>query len=229
MNWYKPSPKRLPIRLPRRKPKKVIPSMIGKEGLVLDLLMNYTRGRDVYDHSGHGNHGTLNGPSWVSGPYGWMLSYDGDDDYVDIPPFDTFDEYTVMVLAKHHSVGDGDTDDSVSFRENNAIIMRDEGDSSLYFYHKDGGAWGSGSTSISSDVWNLWTQRWDGSTVTGWKNDSNPVSFSKDSIASPGSGTALGYWSDQEYFDGDQALVMVFDVAKPDSFIINMAHRLGVA
>lgn len=205
--------------------------MIGKEGLVLDLLMNYTRGRDVYDHSDQKNHGTLNGPTWVDGPFGWMLSYDGADDYVDVPPFSTFDEYTIMVLAKHRSVNDGDIDDSVSFRENNAIIIRDEGDGSLYFYQKSAGTWYSGSTSISNDVWNLWTQRWDGSTVTGWKNDTNPVSFSVGSIDTPGTGTALGcnVGPGTEYLDGDQALAMVFDVAKPDSFIIDVARKLGVA
>lgn len=43
-------------------------------------------GITAYDTSDYGNDGTLvNGPSWVDGKYGKALSFDGIDDYVNIP------------------------------------------------------------------------------------------------------------------------------------------------
>jgi len=43
-------------------------------------------GNIAYDSSGNGNHGTLvNGPTWTSGKFGSALSFDGVDDYVEVP------------------------------------------------------------------------------------------------------------------------------------------------
>jgi flagellin-like protein len=38
----------------------------------------------VLDGSGYNNHGTIYGATWVDGPYGEALSFDGVDDYVDV-------------------------------------------------------------------------------------------------------------------------------------------------
>ena len=61
------------------------------DGLVLDLLFNEGHGNIVYDLSGYGNHGTLNGfdfpptqaSGWNPGLDGVALSFNGTDDYVD--------------------------------------------------------------------------------------------------------------------------------------------------
>jgi len=102
-DWYSPKPKRSPVRLPRRKPKRTIPSLIGEDGIVLNMLMNYTRGRDVYDHSPYKNHGEMHNfdppYGWVDDGYGWALRFDGDDDYVEIsddPSLDLGDSGTLL-------------------------------------------------------------------------------------------------------------------------------------
>ncbi|MCK4342549.1 MAG: LamG domain-containing protein, partial [Phycisphaerae bacterium] len=40
-------------------------------------------GGTAYDYSGHGNHGTIYGPTWTTGMSGTALHFDGLDDYVD--------------------------------------------------------------------------------------------------------------------------------------------------
>jgi len=55
------------------------------KGLIGWWLMNEGTGRTIYDLSGNGNHGTLEGDThWVAGKYGSCLSFDGDGDYVDV-------------------------------------------------------------------------------------------------------------------------------------------------
>jgi len=61
------------------------------DGCVLDLKMDEGEGVVAPDTSGQGNHGNLkpgpapNYPTWVDGKFGKALSFDGVDDYVDIP------------------------------------------------------------------------------------------------------------------------------------------------
>lgn len=76
----------IPAQVPHQKP------MLGQqidwsnsisEGLVGYWLMNEGAGGTVYDLSGNGNHGTLEGnTSWKAGKYGSCLDFDGDGDYV---------------------------------------------------------------------------------------------------------------------------------------------------
>ena len=43
-------------------------------------------GTVAYDSSGNGNNGNLtNGPTWTTGKIGGALSFDGENDYVDVP------------------------------------------------------------------------------------------------------------------------------------------------
>jgi len=85
LSWYSPKPKQKPKRLPRRRPIKAIPSGIGDEGIVGNWLFYYLKGGDhLHDFSGKGNHGTINGPVWKDGSYGWALDFDGNDDYVKV-------------------------------------------------------------------------------------------------------------------------------------------------
>jgi hypothetical protein len=57
-----------------------------QNGLVGYWSFNEGAGTAAMDSSGNGNTGTLiNGPTWVSGKSGTALSFDGADDYVEIP------------------------------------------------------------------------------------------------------------------------------------------------
>ena len=63
---------------------------ISHAELDLDKVMaiwSFDEGQDdtVADASGNGSHGTLkNGPEWVKGKFGMALSFDGDNDFVEI-------------------------------------------------------------------------------------------------------------------------------------------------
>jgi hypothetical protein len=71
-------------------------SPVNLSGLVLYLTFDEGSGNIAYDYSGNGNNGTLYDanstnddrntlPKWVDGKFGKALSFDGVDDYVDIP------------------------------------------------------------------------------------------------------------------------------------------------
>jgi len=54
------------------------------DSCVLHLPMNEGSGSIVYDHSRYGNNGQIVGANWTQGKFGWALSFDGVDDYVNI-------------------------------------------------------------------------------------------------------------------------------------------------
>lgn len=54
------------------------------DGLVCYLPFVEGSGTTVYDKSGYGNNGTINSATWIKGRYGWALSFDGEDDYVEV-------------------------------------------------------------------------------------------------------------------------------------------------
>jgi hypothetical protein len=61
-------------------------SPVNLSNLVLYLTFDEGNGNIVYDYSGNKNNGTLvNGPTWVDGKFGKALSFDGVNDYVEIP------------------------------------------------------------------------------------------------------------------------------------------------
>jgi len=53
--------------------------------LVLDIPFSEGVGSITRDRSLYGNHGTIYGASWVDGQIGKALSFDGIDDYVNVP------------------------------------------------------------------------------------------------------------------------------------------------
>jgi hypothetical protein len=58
---------------------------IVRNGLVLELHFNELSGSTVYDLSGYNNNGTIYGATRVQEGFGRALSFDGVDDYVEIP------------------------------------------------------------------------------------------------------------------------------------------------
>jgi len=100
LGWYSPKLKRLPKRLPRRRPIKAVPSGIGDKGIVGNWLFYYLKGGDhLHDFSPYDNHGTINGASWKDGRYGWALDFDGTDDYVKVPYNSIFDSHTLTITG----------------------------------------------------------------------------------------------------------------------------------
>lgn len=83
----------------------VFPTGTGADELTVDehtvALWHFNEGSGniVYDESGNGNHGTIHGATWTTGMFGSALSFDGVNDYVEIPyntGLDITDKITVM-------------------------------------------------------------------------------------------------------------------------------------
>jgi glucose/arabinose dehydrogenase len=72
----------------------------ASNGLVASYNFDEGSGTFLTDRSGTGNNGTLtNGPTWnASGKYGKALSFDGTNDYVNIPDSNSLDLTTGMTL-----------------------------------------------------------------------------------------------------------------------------------
>jgi len=86
-SWYNPQPKDAPVRLPRRVPKRIVPSFIGEINQVLNLLMYRGAGGIVKDYSGNDNDGEFQGnPQWSDKDIAsWALSFDGVGDWLKVP------------------------------------------------------------------------------------------------------------------------------------------------
>ncbi len=70
---------------------------------VLNLPINEGQDSTAHDSSGYGNNGTIYGATWTKGSYGYALSFDGVDDYVDCgsnSSLDITDAITVEAWVK---------------------------------------------------------------------------------------------------------------------------------
>src|SRR5450759_5412343 len=88
-------------------------------GLVGYWKFDEGTGTNATDSSGMGNNGTLtNGPTWTTGKVGGALSFDGTDDYVNVPDNPSLDMSGNLTIEFWHkwnvfkdygaSVGKGD-------------------------------------------------------------------------------------------------------------------------
>jgi len=75
--------------------------------LILDMPFSEGVGNIAHDRSLHGNHGTIDGATWVDGKVGKALSFDGIDDYVEVPHAaeQSTDHFTLMAWAYFDLVG----------------------------------------------------------------------------------------------------------------------------
>jgi hypothetical protein len=72
----------------------------ASNGLVGSWSFDEGAGTTVYDSSGNGNNGTLiNGPVWSAGEFGGALTFDGTDNYVQIPHSDTLTSSNFTIEA----------------------------------------------------------------------------------------------------------------------------------
>jgi len=82
-----PLPPDLELVKPRQLPKRIVPSFVGEQGQVLNLLMREGSGNIVRDYSGFNNHGQLfGGVKWTDeGIATWALEFNGIDGRVIVP------------------------------------------------------------------------------------------------------------------------------------------------
>lgn len=81
----------------------------SQTGLVASWSFNEGSGTTLSDSSGNGNDGTINGATWTQGVYDGALSFDGSNDYVQIPTIASFssitNEMTFETLIRQESRG----------------------------------------------------------------------------------------------------------------------------
>jgi len=108
MSYFDPTPAREQTRMPAQLPVRKVPSYIQESEQVANWLFYNGAGDVLFDFSGEENHGDLNGPTWIDGPFGWALDFDPDD-YVAAPDdasldFTDTDSFTVLVWVNHDSI-----------------------------------------------------------------------------------------------------------------------------
>jgi len=142
MSYYSPEPRQKQKSLPKRTPKRVIPSHIGEKGLAGNWLVYYVKGGDhLHDFSPYKNHGVMSGVEWVSTEKGWALEFDAGD-IVDMgQPSELLssglgDSFTLSCWIKTtqspnvHKHFVGMRDDA----SNDIYVLVDRGDSNPFFY-----------------------------------------------------------------------------------------------
>jgi len=73
---------------------------IDPKAIVGLWLFDESSGKTAKDSSGNGNDGELkNNPKWVEGKFGKALSFDGSDDYVEVPDSSTLDVTAITLNA----------------------------------------------------------------------------------------------------------------------------------
>jgi PGF-CTERM protein/uncharacterized repeat protein (TIGR01451 family) len=63
----------------------LVPAQAQDDGLVAEWHFDEGSGNVLKDSSGNGNDGTIDGATWVEGKFGQALSFDGVNDYVEVP------------------------------------------------------------------------------------------------------------------------------------------------
>ena len=148
-----------------------------ENGLVLYLTGNAGAGKIMHDCSPMGNNGRIHGATWTQGKFGKALSFDGVDDYVEIPDsasLDITDAITIAVWFKLKQLdenqrlvrkGIGTPSSGYAVRVENTNKVR-------YFFYDEGGNLRSifGTTTLAIDVWYFAVMTYDGTTLKGYLN-----------------------------------------------------------
>jgi hypothetical protein len=165
-------------------------SPVNLSGLVLYLTFDEGSGNIVYDYSGNGNNGVLyNGsnvcsnppnsgcPTWVDGKFGKALSFDGIDDYVEIPDSASLrvpdPSVTVSVWVNRFS-HDANYEGIITKWEQvgnfKGFLMQSMVDGSIRFLIGNGPTHSRATAVITDNEWVHLLGTYDGSTIKLFKN-----------------------------------------------------------
>jgi len=169
-----PTKREIPSRLPHFK----LPSYIPTEGLVGCWLPFVGGGDSLKDYSGTGNNGTISGATWtyITGP-GWILNYDGTDDYVDSPDdpsLDITDEITVSCWVNQDAIFGTNDRGIVTKNYNGSVVpytLETKSTGGYRFGYYEGGVWTDViAGSQEADNWVHLVGVFDGSDLILYKN-----------------------------------------------------------
>ncbi|MEM5814143.1 MAG: LamG-like jellyroll fold domain-containing protein, partial [Candidatus Aenigmatarchaeota archaeon] len=142
----------------------VVPNI---QGLVGYWSFNEGSGSTTADNSGNGNVGTLfNNPTWVDGKFGKALSFDGSNDYVEVPDSQSLriSSYSVAVWIKPQVDDDYWTGIVGKPGRNFNIWLGESNDPNGGYihhrFHSTGGGWNDGCpdtdrNAIKMNTWNF--------------------------------------------------------------------------
>ena len=188
-------------------------------GLVGWWKFDETSGTVAYDSSGNGNHGTLtNGPTWTDGKIGGALSFDGENDYVNLGNvYNNLDDLTISSWVRCSSI-----DNTKSYRtiiaKKYIFVVNVATDIMKYSTNfSNGSGWTGGASSVSTVSLNEWefisVTRLEGM-FSLFVNSSFEKSSSNNSIGSNNINTFIGNNSGTNYhFKGLIDDVRIYDRA----------------
>lgn len=186
-----------------------------------DTLKDYAEGED----------GTIEGASWVDGYDGFGgLSFDGLDDWVNVPIIKDLNEATVISLSVHNSINDGKTEMNYRDRFNQLISLSDDGGGNLKFASY-GSDYTDTITTFPSGGYNLLHgQVVDNGYIYVGFNGENKNTTPIGSLAMEKKDThALGSCDPDDssyYLDGEISLFLLYDVKLSGSELMDIANKL---
>lgn len=192
-------------------------------------------GTTVEDATGNAD-GTLRGSTtWETGYDGFnaVASPGSDSDYVGFQSPPKFSAYSIFTLTEHDSPNSGNLQADGEYGDNNALILRGDGNGNMELWHNDGSNWTTLTAGGMDTNFHLWTFRWDGSTVylTRDGDTANQKTGSASAIGDRGySGSELGLLASSEYgygTDGRISLHLAYDAFLSDSEVSQVATDLG--
>jgi hypothetical protein len=113
------------------------------------LVMHFDEGSGTIakDDSGYGNDGTIYGAKWVDGKYGKALSFDGVDDYLEVPDSDILDsgtsDFSISLWYKANSVPKKDDGNGAGLMGKRDTYIANSGGYTFDFLEQGVGAGGT--------------------------------------------------------------------------------------
>jgi hypothetical protein len=161
-----------------------IPGVKADQSLIALHNFDENSGSTLHDYSGNLNTGTIYGASWVSGKYNYGLSFDGTNDYVEVPDASilrTASDWTrtIWVYSNYASSGDGNLHDIWTQRTtSNKFLLRLNTDGNFKIYATTNGGFSNIATFASAyHTWTMITATKCGSNITVYKDGSYVTSI----------------------------------------------------